>query len=124
MRISDWSSDVCSSDLDLLGRGVPVEHTVGTIDADKGIEGAVDDPPHETLAAFERRLRHPLPSHVAAGNDDAARRQGLAAHLYDPTVRTLMLAGVGLRAGDHGIALFRQAARIAGPVFEIGRAHV
>src|SRR3546814_10812468 len=91
MRISDWSSDVCSSDLDLLGRGVPVEHTVGTIDADKGIEGAVDDPPHETLAAFERRLRHPLPSHVAAGNDDAARRQGLAAHLYDPTVRTLML---------------------------------
>src|SRR3546814_8978938 len=80
MRISDWSSDVCSSDLDLLGRGVPVEHTVGTIDADKGIEGAVDDPPHETLAAFERRLRHPLPSHVAAGNDDAARRQGLAAH--------------------------------------------
>src|SRR3546814_18861293 len=95
MRISDWSSDVCSSDLDLLGRGVPVEHTVGTIDADKGIEGAVDDPPHETLAAFERRLRHPLPSHVAAGNDDAARRQGLAAPLYDPTVRTLLPEQLG-----------------------------
>src|SRR3546814_9495613 len=102
MRISDWSSDVCSSDL-------------------KGIEGAVDDPPHESLAAFVRRLRHPLPRHGAAGKDDAARRQGLAAHLYDPTVRTVMLEGVGLRAGDHGIALFRQAARIAGPVFAAPR---
>src|SRR3546814_17597777 len=62
--------------------------------------------------------------HVAAGNDDAARRQGMAAHLYDPTVRTLMLEGVWLRAGDHGIALFRQAARIAGPVFAAPRAVV
>src|SRR3546814_8224851 len=32
-----------------------------------------------------------------------------------------MLEGVGLRAGDHGIALFRQAARIAGPVFAAPR---
>src|SRR3546814_5874310 len=26
MRISDWSSDVCSSDLQLLARQIPVEH--------------------------------------------------------------------------------------------------
>src|SRR3546814_14332440 len=69
-KVAERASDgfVARPAEDLLGRGVPVEHTVGTIDADQGIEGAVDDPPHETLAAFERRPRPPLPRHVTAGN--------------------------------------------------------
>src|SRR3546814_15663852 len=85
------------------------------------MEGAVHVPQCDSHAAFEHRLPVPGAGNVAAFNDVAARRQGLAAHLYDPTVRTLMLEGVGLRAGDHGIALFRQAARIAGPVFAAPR---
>src|SRR3546814_1752793 len=39
MRISDWSSDVCSSDLDEFGRGRAVE--VGTAKARSALEGAI-----------------------------------------------------------------------------------
>src|SRR3546814_18078374 len=41
MRISDWSSDVCSSDLQLAGLGdVPADRLRGGIGAGLGAEGA------------------------------------------------------------------------------------
>src|SRR3546814_11684072 len=40
MRISDWSSDVCSSDLDFRSRSP--HHGVGDL-IDQSIEGALDD---------------------------------------------------------------------------------
>src|SRR3546814_1274952 len=38
MRISDWSSDVCSSDLEKISDALPIEETDRTIASDK-VEG-------------------------------------------------------------------------------------
>src|SRR3546814_11528109 len=61
MRISDWSSDVCSSDLDLVPRGRMAEH--------RQAEGRLGD---EDVARddFERRAGRVGAALVVAGDDD------------------------------------------------------
>src|SRR3546814_15075202 len=97
MRISDWSSDVCSSDLDALG-GIALRF----ISAVGGIE-----PDHLAFAAeiFERRV---LP--VDECDDDVAFARG--ARLLDQRIVAVEDSGL-----DHRIA--RHFERI---MFKIGRA--
>src|SRR3546814_6807815 len=60
MRISDWSSDVCSSDLDLVEEQRPAMRLFQQAGADK-------------LAAFllaEKLLFHPFRLHPGGRNDD------------------------------------------------------
>src|SRR3546814_18039460 len=111
MRISDWSSDVCSSDLDerqlavvrdLLDRGAAV---YGVLDAvvivDDRLFGLVLG---KLLADFGGRV------------GEAAR--GRVGHLLDPRDRP---AEVGLGRAEH-VALTRGKGGLGGVGGEIGRA--
>src|SRR3546814_214404 len=75
MRISDWSSDVCSSDLDLRG---PVFFDRGLIDAAAALEFATGRPVLQKFAPerFNRRvfMTPPWPEIYVT---DADRRHGL-----------------------------------------------
>src|SRR3546814_8010178 len=42
MRISDWSSDVCSSDLENAKRSLPVGHVVGLLELAEGERRRID----------------------------------------------------------------------------------
>src|SRR3546814_15502317 len=57
MRISDWSSDVCSSDLSLVERIAPrlsrIREYVMLCDADRHERGSISALCHETLIAGE-----------------------------------------------------------------------
>src|SRR3546814_3163782 len=78
MRISDWSSDVCSSDL-LLGR----EQFLGAAEVDR--DEAAD-------AAFDHRdaeqAVHPCHGHRIVGDDQVAR-VGFARHAVEEVAETL-----------------------------------
>src|SRR3546814_1232521 len=77
MRISDWSSDVCSSDLEGVDRPVAL---VDHVDGD-GIGGVVAEVPEAGLVDVEAA------DHVALGVEDAdddvlgARRAGVVGEL-------------------------------------------
>src|SRR3546814_14985737 len=79
MRISDWSSDVCSSDLALLGQaGLPT----GT-EEERGWDHGVFIPmtvalPQADIPLVQLSLRHDLDpeAHIAAGRRSAERRVG------------------------------------------------
>src|SRR3546814_20029656 len=61
MRISDWSSDVCSSDLRAAGDGAkvgrPREEAVVAVDDDVGLRGGLRAPDggHEAVEVVERK---------------------------------------------------------------------
>src|SRR3546814_15988175 len=52
MRISDWSSDVCSSDLPLLLHLATADQHIGP-DAQRAIHQALDDNRHVTIHDYE-----------------------------------------------------------------------
>src|SRR3546814_10194920 len=64
MRISDWSSDVCSSDLAWIG--VPPEHGAGAKERVRSADGGSQDPqPRPDQPRPLRRRRRIPPQHVA-----------------------------------------------------------
>src|SRR3546814_16695815 len=83
MRISDWSSDVCSSDLRHLRRErAVVEKHVATVDPldpqmasdqESGMAGAVDEQPGGDVAKFARADRGDAAPPVAQYVDDMVR---------------------------------------------------
>src|SRR3546814_4771308 len=86
MRISDWSSDVCSSDLNaelrVRGAAIPAEAR-GTIAVDAFCDLAPRDDIDAAIETAERNL-------AAAGQQDAVRE----ARLFEP----LMLPGLDVDA--------------------------
>src|SRR3546814_14300081 len=83
MRISDWSSDVCSSDLVGADGGDPDQQSAGAVD------GAADN-----LVAGLAVDRHRL-----AGHQRLAYRR---ATLHHPTVHSQALAGPDAHAVSYG----------------------
>src|SRR3546814_6134672 len=73
MRISDWSSDVCSSDLNRLQVRHLVARHVGALDQDEHVDALVEDP------AAERGLV--VPRHAA--RERGARVQQVAGQLVN-----------------------------------------
>src|SRR3546814_1105700 len=71
MRISDWSSDVCSSDLDRLGRRADGVELRAAID-DEEVEAARSEHHHARID----RERHALAAHRSAVAAD------IGAHIY------------------------------------------
>src|SRR3546814_8661223 len=123
MRISDWSSDVCSSDLELdgqyvarlAGRKIPrraVDRPHGAVREGFGIEGR----------GFERGAVEPEADRVPGD------------HLHSPKLVDCYGAGHGFsglapvrgieRAGGHAKACLLSSRRTMGCGIEIGRAHV
>src|SRR3546814_9238024 len=102
MRISDWSSDVCSSDLLELGRlaiarlaaadpvGDPVEHVA---DADDGVAelpdrlGRVGEPGGRRFRALEDRLPAQAPPELPG---EPADRQRLRSEEHTSELQSLM----------------------------------
>src|SRR3546814_1822556 len=96
MRISDWSSDVCSSDLRLACLCLPLGQQVGVLAADDApVQVHVD-----VAAAQQNHGRPPLDLALAQQRGDADRRAALD---------DLALLGVGVADG-------------AGDLRQIGRA--
>src|SRR3546814_10052628 len=84
MRISDWSSDVCSSDLAWIG--VPPEHGAGAKERVRSADGGSQDPqPRPDQPRPLRRRRRIPPQHVA------------------PALAPLLRSGrgVGVRSEEH-----------------------
>src|SRR3546814_2614553 len=100
MRISDWSSDVCSSDL------LPLADGISTIDID-GLDDAFDSAvdAHNT-AWFDQAIA----GTPAFGGQGRGRR-----HIRD---------FLGPLLGGSGGGALGQCGRVARTVVEIGRAHV
>src|SRR3546814_13080379 len=76
MRISDWSSDVCSSDLCYGSRKEPVLTLVEDLKDSVSPQAAVGGPPLPSAAERREGLRHLLQSyatHVAAHDGCACR---------------------------------------------------
>src|SRR3546814_12802642 len=93
MRISDWSSDVCSSDLDADGRSIGQDHAlpnhqraalaeghdaIVTADEPRTLRDEQASPSYAVIDIFRNLRRHqPRKIGVEAGNqaggDDAAR---------------------------------------------------
>src|SRR3546814_13700363 len=112
MRISDWSSDVCSSDLDLAG-------ALGLLQAGKvdAFEAMVAN-----FQATSQRIKYPLVPAVAAvrglalggGCEFQMKRSCTVAHLA--SYLGLVEAGVGLLPSGGGLkALALGASEAAGP---------
>src|SRR3546814_17079955 len=82
MRISDWSSDVCSSDLQLLLRRGGAHFDQAPRAEDEFLDRGAD-PPHrigrEAEAAFGIELLHALHQSDIAFADQLADRQAIAA---------------------------------------------
>src|SRR3546814_5484469 len=98
MRISDWSSDVCSSDL-LRYQGPDAEHRLGHAG---------------------RRRRAQLPEHVSLRDD-------LRRLLAGRQRRAMFSRGAAVESGPAAVAAGADPAApgpLAGPKLEIGRAHV
>src|SRR3546814_8463620 len=123
MRISDWSSDVCSSDLFLATlQGSPEEET-----AQAGAAKAIDDPasPQEsralvaaaTSATDDRRERPELDAH-----DD--EREGEGAVLADPSDHKPRAPRQPKEATDAPAIIIQGRRGIVLSGQEIGRAHV
>src|SRR3546814_20741999 len=93
MRISDWSSDVCSSDLQRGGRADDALGLRGVLHARQ-----FDDYPVRALA-LDDRLGH------ADLVDPVAQRTDV---LLDRTADDLVDLGIGHLGGDHAAALHRQ----------------
>src|SRR3546814_18008041 len=83
MRISDWSSDVCSSDLDGSGRGVPIITTYA-----------------RKALAFAQNSRGELRLESGHGQIAGALSTGGG----KPGQGMPMVLSVALRGRDHGIA--------------------
>src|SRR3546814_5153622 len=98
MRISDWSSDVCSSDLHPAAGGAPGRHA------------APDRPPAirrgAAVASDRKRERHPRPASRRAGHRPAPA----AAHARDP--------GGGTRAMNQQADISREGDFYV-PAFEV-----
>src|SRR3546814_1918372 len=94
MRISDWSSDVCSSDLDVDGMGDGLAHAqvVQRLDRLVQVDGA-----------------------ELAGLEDVDDRLFVLPRILDPALLALAVDEVQLAGGE---------SQIAAGVGEIGRAHV
>src|SRR3546814_4312098 len=76
MRISDWSSDVCSSDLRVLHQQLPARIAQPTLGHTDGNDTAVDGPEHrigvqgpgqERFVADQHREQHPTAARVRFG---------------------------------------------------------
>src|SRR3546814_4356639 len=81
MRISDWSSDVCSSDLLWRRAGVPVTALVQIAEAD-GFRPALGMARREALWAIKALRDEPLPLFAAA----TTREQQLVPEISEPAV--------------------------------------
>src|SRR3546814_20488320 len=91
MRISDWSSDVCSSDLDAVGQpglGVDLRQLQR---AERGQLGRLED---HGIAAGQRRRRLPAGDldRVVPGADAGADAEWLAARVEEVADEVEMLA--------------------------------
>src|SRR3546814_2734066 len=100
MRISDWSSDVCSSDLD--GQGYAVElpaqlrHRVGGLEDDTRVGGSLEEQPNR------RRIDRP-------GGGQGQRSEG-----HDRLARELQRRAAGGEEGGHLARLQQQLDRLRG----------
>src|SRR3546814_10655993 len=82
MRISDWSSDVCSSDLGLAAEGPvaadPANDRPGADDAAHGVDGATDD-----VAAGLGHIAHRA-DHADGSAEGIGRDTGVGQRVGDP----------------------------------------
>src|SRR3546814_16880569 len=81
MRISDWSSDVCSSDLDLRLPGAALRRACGELSADRGRPrarppAAAPAPLPQQAVRAEHRPRAPAPDPPGAAPGLALREAG------------------------------------------------
>src|SRR3546814_20708551 len=74
MRISDWSSDVCSSDLETLGRSAEGQHFSPFVDDDHRIGNSRQDGAKMRLAVAQGAFGGALVGNVADDDGKAADR--------------------------------------------------
>src|SRR3546814_4372802 len=123
MRISDWSSDVCSSDLSAAGRVTAPPRPCPALPAGCRVTDPFGDPLHTARQrAYAARLRLPTiytPQMVIDGIDQVV---GSRQSEIEATIRRHLALG---RAARVTIPV-RAGRRSDGPVtvFKIGRAHV
>src|SRR3546814_4624866 len=86
MRISDWSSDVCSSDLAGAGAGVPAPRGALVLDAAAGA-GVLHHLPGRGAVACAARDRHAARALRAAGAGRGHERRTVVARRLDPPAR-------------------------------------
>src|SRR3546814_17291328 len=123
MRISDWSSDVCSSDLDLIGAddgslhlllALDVHHQDHVADA-AGIEGAASGGDHQAGAlgdhGDEAVLRYHFRAAQVAVADRFADPQRTPRALAAPSITQTGRASCRERGGQYGVI-----SGVAGPL--------
>src|SRR3546814_13650959 len=96
MRISDWSSDVCSSDLDDAVLAGAIEQMVRGGDAVVGDLGR---------RLRERRLYKTLDVR-AFGHEEGHQR--IAARRIDRAIQAKSLAGPGIKDAGAGVSIYTQ----------------
>src|SRR3546814_20149552 len=86
MRISDWSSDVCSSDLVVMGRADAArgEDVIvgGAQGVDRGDDGGLDIGHHTHLAQTDAEFGQPAGQEIRIGVTGAARENLVADHQH------------------------------------------
>src|SRR3546814_10232958 len=105
MRISDWSSDVCSSDLDRRPAGLLAPGTQCVAPAGAG--PAVDGPRHALDARRQRSRREPWPRHPLEDRADAGagrRREHAAPGLAEPAGHRGQVQRAQRAGGDRDLA--------------------
>src|SRR3546814_5813524 len=119
MRISDWSSDVCSSDLSWRGTSNTVSRALALIEAGELDRGDVDTHA-EKLGVGERQLRRLFRQHLGASPIAVAqtRRILLAKQLIHQTLLSMtdvaMASGFGsVRRSDENTSELQALMRIS-----------
>src|SRR3546814_5933947 len=123
MRISDWSSDVCSSDLDHLEKAVTTTATGKTVDGSDPVSWAKA---HKEFPKYQRLLAQPNGPYTPTEMQSLVR----AHRLLDMQSRNALRATPGSDTTSKMRDMFKSFEALArGPggmnaVEEIGRAHV
>src|SRR3546814_8951369 len=124
MRISDWSSDVCSSDLvardmlDMFRESVSFEQM--TAIADLTLRALIQDPREQPLDWFTNITNDWLMGEMSPRIEELVRKTGLSARQIERLANRLYGAPPKLLARKY--RTLRVASRLASQ--KIGRAHV
>src|SRR3546814_4937839 len=101
MRISDWSSDVCSSDLGRCGWRAPANARLA-LRLEPRLDTKVEAPPADVVIAVE--VRPPPGNHVAVGGEGADPVEQIVDAALEPDLGSAeveIIGGADRRSEEH-----------------------